>query len=63
MEMNARTSMSIADLLNRAKVSIEAGEDHLHQAAEDIAAASIQGATQREIAEWSASPPRGSIGY
>ena len=43
--------MSIADLLNRAKINIEAGEDRLHQAAEDIAAASEQGATQRKIAE------------
>ncbi len=44
-------TMSISDLLNRAKLSIGAGEDHLHQAAEDIAVASEQGATQRKIAE------------
>jgi hypothetical protein len=43
--------MSIDDLLNRAKVNIEAGEDRLHRAAEDIAAATEQGATQRKIAE------------
>jgi hypothetical protein len=43
--------MSIADLLNRAKVCIEAGENNLHQPAENIAAASEQGATQRKIAE------------
>jgi hypothetical protein len=42
---------SIADLLNRAKVCIEAGENNLHQPAENIAAASEQGATQRKIAE------------
>jgi hypothetical protein len=38
----------VDDLLNRAKLSIEAG---VHEAAEDIAAASEQGATQRKIAE------------
>jgi hypothetical protein len=43
--------MSIADLLGRAKSSIDAGENYLHQAAEDIAAATEQGATQRKIAE------------
>jgi hypothetical protein len=40
-----------ADLLIRAKANIEAGVGHLRQAAEHIAAASEQGATQRQIAE------------
>jgi hypothetical protein len=44
-------AVSIADLLKRAKISIEAGENHWRQAAEDIASASEQGATQRDIAE------------
>jgi len=44
-------TISIADLLNRAKVNIEAGEDRFRQAAEDIATASEQGATQHQIAE------------
>jgi hypothetical protein len=44
-------SLSIAELLNRAKISIQAGEHSLHQAAEDIAAASERGTTQREIAQ------------
>jgi hypothetical protein len=42
---------SIADLLIRAKINIEASDDHMRQAAEDIAAAKEQGATQRHIAE------------
>jgi hypothetical protein len=42
---------SIDDLLSRAKVSIEAGDNHMRQAAEDIAAAKEQGAKQRQIAE------------
>jgi hypothetical protein len=48
---NSTRSMSIAELLNRAKSNIEAGDNHMRQAAEDIAAASEQGATQRQIAE------------
>jgi hypothetical protein len=42
---------NVEDLLKRAKLSIEAGEDRWRQAAEDIAAASELGATQRKIAE------------
>jgi hypothetical protein len=43
--------METKDLLSRAKASIEAGESKLRAAAEDIAAAYEQGATQREVAE------------
>ncbi len=43
--------MTITDLLRRAKHEIESGEASLHDAAEDIAAAAEQGATQRQIAE------------
>lgn len=42
---------SIADLLIRAKANIEASDDYMREAAEDIAAAKEQGATQRHIAE------------
>src|ERR1019366_8774958 len=42
---------SITDLLSRAKVSIIAGEHHLREAAEYIAAAVDQGATQFAIAQ------------
>jgi transposase len=43
--------MSVTELLSHAKRAIEAGETSLRAAAEDIAAAQEQGATQREIAE------------
>ena len=43
--------MSVPDLLSRAKRAIESGETSLRAAAEDIAAAQEQGATQRQIAE------------
>ena len=43
--------MSVTELLSRAKQAIESGETSLRAAAEDIAAAEEQGATQREIAE------------
>jgi hypothetical protein len=43
--------ITITELLGRAKRAIEAGENSLHDAAEDIAAAREQGATQRQIAE------------
>jgi hypothetical protein len=43
--------MLVPDLLKRAKEAIESGESALHAAAEDIAAAQEQGATQRQIAE------------
>jgi hypothetical protein len=43
--------MSVAELLSRAKRAIESGETSLRAAAEDIAAAKEQGATQREIAQ------------
>jgi hypothetical protein len=42
---------TITELLSRAKHAIESGETSLHAAAEDIAAAQGQGATQRQIAE------------
>jgi hypothetical protein len=42
---------SIDDLLKDARTAIDAGETHLHQAAENIAAASERGATQRKIAD------------
>jgi hypothetical protein len=40
----------IIDLLNGAKAAIDAGEKFLHVAAESIAKAAEQGATQRQIA-------------
>jgi hypothetical protein len=43
--------MTVAELLDRAKQAIKSGETSLHAAAEDIAAAQAQSATQREIAE------------
>ena len=43
--------MSVPELLSRAKRAIESGETSLRAAAEDIAAAQEQGATQRQIAE------------
>ena len=43
--------MTITELLDRAKLEIKSGETALHAAAEDIAAAQEQGATQRQIAE------------
>jgi hypothetical protein len=43
--------MTVTELLGRAKDAIESGETSLHSAAEDIAAAQEQGATQRQIAE------------
>jgi hypothetical protein len=46
-----RSIMTVTELLTRAKHAIESGETSLHAAAEDIAAAQEQGATQRQIAE------------
>jgi hypothetical protein len=43
--------ITITELLGRAKRAIETGENSLHGAAEHIAAAREQGATQRQIAE------------
>ena len=43
--------MSVTELLSRAKHAIESGETSLRAAAEDIAAAQEQGATQRQIGE------------
>jgi hypothetical protein len=43
--------MTVAELLGRAKREIESGETSLRAAAEDIAAAQEQGATQRQMAE------------
>ena len=43
--------ITITKLLDRAKQAIESGETSLHAAAEDIAAAREQGATQRQIGE------------
>jgi hypothetical protein len=43
--------MTVTELLNRAKNAILSGETSLHAAAEDIAAAQEQGATQRRIAD------------
>jgi len=43
--------MTVTELLSRAKRAIESGETSLHAAAEDIAAAQEQGATQRQILE------------
>jgi len=42
---------TVIELLSRARHAIQAGENSLHDAAEDIAAAREQGATQRQIAE------------
>ena len=42
---------TVTELLSRAKHAIESGVSSLHAAAEDIAAAQEQGATQRQIAE------------
>jgi len=47
----AESKPSVVELLIQAKVSIEAGKDHLRQAAEYLAAAKEQGATQHQIAE------------
>jgi hypothetical protein len=46
-----QAQLSIRDLMDRAKGHIEAGESHMHQAADDVAAAHKLGATQREIAK------------
>jgi hypothetical protein len=43
--------ITVPELLSRAKQAIESGETSLHAAAEDMAAAQEQGATQRQIAE------------
>jgi hypothetical protein len=43
--------MTVTELLSRAKQAIESGENSMRAAAEDIAAAQEQGATQRQIAE------------
>ena len=43
--------LRIIELLKRARAAIESGEDFLRAAAEDLAAAQAQGATQRHIAE------------
>ena len=43
--------MSVTELLSRARRAIESGEASLRAAAEDIAVAQEQGATQRQIAE------------
>jgi len=43
--------MTVDELLIRAKHAIASGETSMHAAAEDIAAAQEQGATQRQIAE------------
>jgi hypothetical protein len=43
--------ITVAELLSRAKHAIDSGEASLHAAAEDIAAAREQGATQRQIAK------------
>ena len=54
--------ITITELLGRAKRAIETGENSLHDAAEDIAAAQEQGATQRQIAEAVGKSAAGSIG-
>jgi hypothetical protein len=41
--------LTVTELLDRAKQEIKSGETSLHAAAEDIAAAQAQGATQRQI--------------
>ena len=43
--------MSVSEFLTRAKRAIESGDTSMRAAAEDIAAAQKQGATQRQIAE------------
>ena len=43
--------LTVAELLSRATRSIASGESSLRAAAEDLAAAQAQGATQRQIAE------------
>jgi hypothetical protein len=50
-ERSGTVMMTVTELLGRAKHAIESGENSLHAAAEDIAAAQEQGATQRQIAE------------
>jgi hypothetical protein len=42
---------TVTELLSRATRSIDSGESSLRAAAEDLAAAQAQGATQRQIAE------------
>ena len=49
---------SVTELLSRARRAIESGEASLRAAAEDIAVAQEQGATQRQIGKPSASLPR-----
>ncbi len=46
-----KNGWAIATLLRRAKLAIESGETSLRAAAEDIAAAQVHGATQRQIAK------------
>lgn len=48
---SAAAMTTVSELLSRAKRAIESGETSLRTAAEDIAAAQAQGATQRQIAE------------
>jgi hypothetical protein len=48
---SAAAMTTVSELLIRAKHAIESGETSLRTAAEDIAAAQAQGATQRQIAE------------
>jgi hypothetical protein len=48
---NSHRNTSITELLGRAQLAIKSGETSLQAAAEDIAAAQEQGATQRQIAE------------
>jgi hypothetical protein len=50
-ERSGNVMMTVTELLGRAKHEIESGETSLHAAAEDIAAAQAQDATQRQIAE------------
>jgi hypothetical protein len=47
----SQVALAIRDHLDRAKTNIEAGESHMHQAANDVAAAYKLGATQADIAE------------
>jgi hypothetical protein len=47
----ARRNISITKLLSRAQLAIDSGETSMRSAAEDIAAAQEEGATQRQIAE------------
>jgi hypothetical protein len=51
VDVSGAVMIPIVELLDRAKHAIDSGEMSLHAAAEDIAAAQEQGATQREIAE------------